>query len=208
MGAVQAAQNHGVLQMVERFGKRPWHDHALLVLGILALQALALFVEGHPAICNCGYVKLWEGDVNSSGNSQHLSDWYSFTHIIHGFLLYGLFFLIFRRGKMQFGARLVLATAIEALWEVVENTPFVIARYRAATISLGYYGDSIINSLSDTAFMIAGFVLAGILPARAVVVLAVAIELFLGWSIRDNLTLNVVMLIHPFDAIKAWQAGG
>jgi hypothetical protein len=101
----------------------------------------------------------------------------------------------------------VLAIAIEAAWEIGENTPFIIARYRAATISLGYYGDSIVNSLSDTLFMVAGFVLAWRLPVPAVVVLALALEGFLGWAIRDNLTLNVIMLIHPIDAIKAWQAG-
>jgi hypothetical protein len=194
--------------MSERLGDRPRRFYALLVLGIMALQALALFIEGHPAICKCGTIKLWEGAVNSAGNSQHLSDWYSFTHIIHGFLLYGLLFLVFRRGQLQFGARLVIAVAIEAFWEVVENTPLVIERYRAATISLDYYGDSIVNSLSDTVFMIAGFVLARVLPVPVVVVIAVALELFVGWSIRDNLTLNVIMLIHPVDAIKTWQAGG
>jgi hypothetical protein len=193
--------------MIERFGNRPWRVYVLLVVGIMALQALALFIEGHPAICKCGTVKLWEGAVNSAGNSQHLSDWYSFTHIIHGFLLYALLHLVDRRRRLQFGVRLVIAVGIEAFWEVVENTPFVIERYRAATISLGYYGDSIVNSLSDTVFMIAGFVLARVLPVPVVVAVAVALELFVGWSIRDNLILNLIMLLHPFDAIKAWQAG-
>jgi hypothetical protein len=193
--------------MIERFGNRPWRVYVLLVVGIMALQALALFIEGHPAICKCGTVKLWEGAVNSAGNSQHLSDWYSFTHIIHGFLLYALLHLVDRRRRLQFGPRLVIAVGIEAFWEVVENTPFVIERYRAATISLGYYGDSIVNSLSDTVFMIAGFVLARVLPVPVVVAIAVALELFVGWSIRDNLILNLIMLLHPFDAIKAWQAG-
>jgi len=150
--------------------------------------------------------------VNSAGNSQHLVDWYSFTHLIHGFLLYALFHLVDRRRvdrrrKLPAGLRLVLAIAIEAAWEIGENTPFVIARYRAATISLGYYGDSIVNSLSDTLFMVAGFVLAWRLPVPAVVALALVLEGFLGWAIRDNLSLNVIMLIHPIDAIKAWQAG-
>jgi hypothetical protein len=150
--------------------------------------------------------------VNSAGNSQHLVDWYSFTHLIHGFLLYALLHLVDRRRvdrrrKLPAGLRLVLAIAIEAAWEIVENTPFVIARYRAATISLGYYGDSIVNSLSDTLFMVAGFVLAWRLPVPVVVALALVLEGFLGWAIRDNLTLNVIMLIHPIDAIKAWQAG-
>ena len=142
---------------------------------------------------------------HSAGNSQHLSDWYSFTHVVHGFLLYALFFLVDRRRKLPFGARLVLAVGLEAFWEVLENTPFIIERYRAATVSLDYYGDSIVNSLSDTMFMIAGFVLARFLPVPAVVAIAVALELFVGWSIHDNLTLNLIMLIHPFDAIKARQ---
>ena len=187
---------------------RSWRVYALLVAGIMALQALGLFVEGHPAICKCGYVKLWEGTVNSAGNSQHLSDWYSFTHIIHGMLFYALLRLVSRRWALPFGARLVLAVGLEAVWEIVENTSFIIARYRAATISLDYYGDSIINSLSDTTFMIFGFVLARVLPVPAIVALAVGLELFVGWSIRDNLTLNLIMLVHPFDAIKTWQAAG
>ena len=150
--------------------------------------------------------------MNSAGNSQHLVDWYSFTHLIHGFLLYALFHLVDRRRvdrrrKLPAGLRLVLAIAIEAAWEIGENTPFVIARYRAATISLGYYGDSIVNSLSDTLFMVAGFVLAWRLPVPVVVAFALVLEGFLGWAIRDNLSLNVIMLIHPIDAIKAWQAG-
>jgi hypothetical protein len=188
---------------------RSWRHYAALAAAIMVLQAMALAIEGHPAICKCGYVKLWEGTVNSSGNSQHLSDWYSFTHIVHGFLFYGLLFLAGARCRTSpFGARLVLAVAIEAAWEAIENTAFIIERYRAATISLDYYGDSILNSLSDTGFMIVGFVLAGFLPTSAVVALAVALELVVGWSIRDNLTLNLIMLIHPVDAIKAWQAGG
>jgi hypothetical protein len=194
--------------MTERGGNRAWRDYALLVAAIMVLQAVALLAEGHPAICKCGYVKLWEGAVNSAGNSQHLSDWYSFTHIIHGILLYALLRLVRRFRALPFGAWLVLAVALEAGWEVLENTRFVIERYRAATISLDYYGDSVINSLSDTCFMIIGFVLARLLPVPGTILVAVALELFVGWSIRDNLTLNLIMLIHPVDAIRTWQAGG
>ena len=127
-------------------------------------------------------------------------------HVIHGFLFYGLFWLVGRRWPV--GLRLVLTVLVEAAWEIFENTPFVIERYRAVTISLDYFGDSILNSVSDIACCMAGFALARRLPVWVTVTLVVALELFVGYSIRDNLTLNVIMLLHPMDAIKVWQAGG
>ncbi|MCA1492978.1 DUF2585 domain-containing protein [Ensifer sp. NBAIM29] len=175
-------------------------------LGVIAVQMLVQHLMGRLWICECGYVNLWEGAVNSSGNSQHIADWYTPSHIIHGFLFYGLGHLLLR-GK-PLSARLLLATAIEAAWEIAENTPVVINRYRSATISLDYFGDSILNSTMDTLAMAAGFLLASRLPVAMTIALAIALELFTGWMIRDNLTLNVLMLVWPLDSVKVWQAGG
>jgi Protein of unknown function (DUF2585) len=183
--------------------------HLLLALAIIAAAALVLLSMGRVPICKCGYVKLWHGAVQSAENSQHLTDWYTPSHIVHGFLFYaGLWLLSRLTGlRMSVGLRFVLATMIEASWEIVENTDLVISRYREATIALDYYGDSVVNSVADMLAMTLGFVLAWRLPVIATVALALALELGVGYWIRDNLTLNVIMLLYPLDAIKAWQTG-
>ncbi|PWE55160.1 hypothetical protein DEM27_17110 [Metarhizobium album] len=172
---------------------------------VFLVQILAEYWMGRLPICECGYVKLWEGTVNSSGNSQHLSDWYTPSHIIHGFLFYGLGFLVLRRKPLA--AKLLLALVIESAWEILENSPIIIDRYRTATISLDYYGDSILNSAMDTVFMTLGFFFAARAPVWVTVVIAIFFEIFTGWIIRDNLTLNVIMLVWPLEAIKTWQSG-
>lgn len=173
---------------------------------IIVTAALVLAWLGHPWICSCGEVKFWHGVVFSSENSQHLTDWYTPSHVIHGILFYLGLWLVAERCSLS--TRALIAIAIEAAWEVVENTPFIINRYREATISLDYYGDSILNSLLDIFAMLIGFLLAARLPVWLSVVIVVALEVWVGAMIRDNLTLNIIMLLYPLDFIRDWQANG
>lgn len=177
-----------------------------IAAGLVAVQALALLAMGLPAMCKCGYIALWHGNPSGPETSQHLVDWYTYTHVLHGIIFYLLLWLIAPRSS--FGLRFAIAIGLEASWEIIENTPLVMERYRQSALARGYFGDSVVNSVFDTAAAAFGFVLARKLPVLVVVVLVIMSELFAGYMIRDNLTLNIIQLIYPSKTISKWQAGG
>ena len=181
---------------------RPTRAAVAAVL-ITSATAALLYLMGRPATCTCGDIDLWVGEVNSR-TSQMLSDWYSPSHIVHGFLFFGALWLVARKWPIE--RRFVAALTIEAAWEIIENTPMIINRYREATAALGYTGDSVLNSMSDAAMMGLGFLLARKLPVWASVLIVLALEIVPLFVIRDNLTLNVWMLLAPNESIKAWQS--
>jgi len=186
--------------------RRAWLVTLVVILALLGI----LLAMGRPPICACGTVKLWQGAVQSAENSQHITDWYSASHLIHGLLFYFFAWVLWTRWRLFGGlpARyaLPIAVAFEAFWEVLENSPMIIQRYREATISLGYVGDSIVNSMADVGWMMIGFFLASRLPVWVSIALAIALELLTLILIRDNLTLNVLMLLWPLDSVREWQA--
>jgi hypothetical protein len=175
-----------------------------LTFAIVLATAATLYSMGRVLICKCGTVKLWYFPLNTSEGSQHLIDWYSPSHLMHGIIFYAFLWLVARR--LDIGWRLVIATLIEAAWEILENTNAVIERYREVTISLDYYGDSVVNSMADLAAMFVGFWLARRLPVWASVAIVIGFEVLTTALIRDGLTLNIIMLISPLDIIRDWQA--
>jgi len=178
--------------------------HVLICVGIMAVTAWIEYSMGRLPFCKCGVIRLWSGNIWSSQNSQQLIDPYTFTHILHGVVWYGLIWLIFPK-RLTVAQRLTIAVAVESGWEVLENSNFIIDRYRTATISLDYYGDSIFNSMGDILAMAFGFLLAWRLPVRWIAVGAVTLDLLLLLWIHDNLALNVIMLIRPIAVIRNWQ---
>lgn len=179
----------------------PW----LAVVAVLVAAALELRWQGRLWLCSCGRFRLWLGDAWSPETSQQLFDPYTFTHALHGFALYGLLALVLPRGGWRW--RVALAVAAEALWEVFENTEYVINRYREATAALGYNGDTVVNSLGDVLACAAGVLLARRLGAvRTLLVFALTEAVLLFW-IRDSLLLNILLLVYPSETLKAWQAG-
>jgi len=182
--------------------RRAW----FLALAIFVAAAVVLLAMGRNPMCTCGTVDLWVGERDSAKTSQMLADWYSLSHIVHALLFYAALWLVARRWPVE--RRFLTALVFEAGWEITENTPFVIDRYRATTAALGYTGDSVINSLSDIAMMALGFLLARKLPVWASVAALIALEIVPLVAIRDNLTLNVWTLLAPNAAVQAWQSGG
>lgn len=179
----------------------PW----LAVVAVLAAAACLLRWQGRLWLCSCGHFRLWFGDAWGPETSQQLFDPYSFTHVLHGFAFAGLLALLLPRANWRW--RVALAVAAEALWEVFENTEYVINRYRESTAALGYNGDTVVNSLGDIIACTTGVLLARKLgPLKTLLVFALTEVVLLFW-IRDSLLLNIILLVYPSEKLKAWQAG-
>jgi hypothetical protein len=177
----------------------PW---AVLPLVIIA-TILLLHAEGRLSVCSCGQILLWSGQICSANNSQHFLDPYSLTHVLHGFLYLWLLVLVAPRLPLRW--QFSLAIVLGCLWELLENSNFIINRYRTGTAALGYEGDTVLNSLGDIVCCAAGFLLASKLGVRRSVLVFLLSELVLLVWIRDSLVLEVLMLIHPNESLKAWQ---
>jgi hypothetical protein len=177
----------------------------LMLSTVLGITIFGLRCEGRRWWCQSGDVSTWSSGIHSGHTSQHFIDPYSFTHVLHGMLFYASFRLL--AGRLRWDARLVLAVLLECAWEVIENSAAVIGRYRQETIAPGYDGDSVLNSVGDIACALLGFLVAGRLPVRWSIALLLLIELALLFVYRDNLLLNVIMLVYPSETIKSWQMG-
>jgi hypothetical protein len=185
---------------------RPW-VHVLAAAIVLAVAAATLAGMGRPWWCKAGDAALWSGEVQSRHNSQHLLDPYTFTHVLHGLALYALVWGLFGRIASR-TTRAWIGFVIEVAWELVENTDAVVERYRAATISLDYYGDSVTNSLGDIVAFGVGYWIAGVVPVWTSVVGFLVVDGLLVLWIRDSLLMNVLMLVHPVEAVRQWQQRG
>lgn len=182
------------------------HRLSLVIITLVILTtSVILYLQGRSLISTSGKVFLWVGDIWSADNSQHLFDPYTFTHLLHGFFLGWL--LILFAAKVPYNWQLTIVAIVESLWELIENSNFVINRYREQTLALGYQGDTIINSISDILACSTGFIIAKYLGLKKSFAVFVIVEVIMLLWIRDNLTLNVIMLIYPIEEIKQWQMG-
>lgn len=181
---------------------------ALLIwLGIIAITAGLLYASGRSLICPCGTVKFFDVAGKAGQDSQHLLDWYSFSHVLHGLLFYFAIWLV-GRGRVPFLWGILIATALEGGWELFENSRYIIERYQSTEVSANYNGDSVINSMADIVTMTFGYLLAARLPVWASVALLIGVEVWMAWLIRDNLTVNIINLVHPIEWITQWQEAG
>ncbi len=187
-------------------GKLIQRNTLIACLAIFAVATVFLMVQGRVWWCQAGDLTPWSWDIWTTHNSQHVVDPYAFTHVLHGVLEFWLLGLVF--GRIPVAWRFVMALAIEAIWEVAENSSFIIERYRTVTLSLDYFGDSIINSLADIVCCATGFGLAKRLGFLRSLVMFVATEVILIFWIRDSLVINIIMLIYPIEALKVWQMAG
>lgn len=179
----------------------PW----VILAGVLGLMALFLRLQGRLWTCSCGYVLFWSGDINSADSSQQLFDPYTLTHVVHGFMFMGLVSLFWEQGKTT--SKLVAVLSLEAVWEMIENTTYIIERYRSGTVALGYFGDTILNSFGDILACAVGAMLASRLGVVRTIALALVLEVILLLTVRDNLALNILMLLYPIEAVRQWQLG-
>jgi hypothetical protein len=187
---------------ITRFGAQKYWPVFAIVASFVA-TALVLHLEGRLWLCACGRIQLWSGQICSADNSQHFLDPYSFTHVLHGFLFFWL--IAWFSSRLRPNWQLALAVAVEAAWEVFENTNFIIDRYRSETAALGYNGDTVVNSFGDILCCLIGFIVARRLGLRRSLVVFAVLELVLIVWIKDSLLLEILMLVVPLDAIRTWQ---